>query len=105
MEKDHLYKLRHSLAHVLAQAVLEVRQNVQLAFGPPVENGCYYDFQFETPLSSDDFSSIEKKMKRIIQEKQPFESTKRSSTEGLQHLIDINQSFKVEYAKELNSKR
>ena len=43
-EKDDLYKLRHSLAHVMAQAVLQVRPDAKLAFGPPIDTGCYYDF-------------------------------------------------------------
>ena len=62
MEKaqdDPLYKIRHSLAHVLAQAVLEIRPKAKLAFGPPIDTGCYYDFDLESPLSDEDFADIE----------------------------------------------
>jgi threonyl-tRNA synthetase len=50
-QNDPLYKIRHSLAHVLAQAILTIRPKAKLAFGPPIDNGCYYDFLFETPLT------------------------------------------------------
>ena len=50
-EDTQLYRIRHSLAHVLAQAVLEIRPEAKLGFGPPVENGFYYDFDLEDPLS------------------------------------------------------
>ncbi len=98
---DPLYKLRHSLAHVLAQAVLEIRPKAKLAFGPPVDNGFYYDFLFDTPLTSDDFPDIEKRMRRIINERQKFEQQMRSATEAISHLEQRGENFKVEYCKEL----
>ena len=64
--QDSLYRIRHSLAHVLAQAVLELRPKAKLAFGPPIDTGCYYDFMFDQPLSSEDFPQIEKIMRKII---------------------------------------
>ena len=68
-----LYRIRHSLAHVLAQAVLEVRPKAKLGFGPPIDNGFYYDFLFESPLTDEDLPDIENRMRRIIKEKQKFE--------------------------------
>jgi len=103
-KNSHLYKLRHSLAHVLAQAVLELRPDSQLAFGPPVDNGCYYDFLFSTPLSTDDFADIETRMRRIIREKQPFTGSTRLVPEAVEHLNAKGQSFKVEYCEELASR-
>jgi threonyl-tRNA synthetase len=99
---DTLYPLRHSLAHVLAQAVLEVRPNAKLAFGPPIDTGCYYDFMFDSPLTPDDFADLEKRMRRIIAEKQPFERSELPSTEAIQLLESSAQPFKVEYCKELS---
>lgn len=99
--KDELYCLRHSLAHVLAQAVLEIRPNTKLAFGPPIDNGCYYDFMFETPLVPDDFPEIEKRMRKIIAEKQPFVGEERSVGDAIKHLECAHQNFKVEYCQEL----
>lgn len=100
-KESSLYRIRHSLAHVLAQAVLEVRPNAKLAFGPPIDTGCYYDFQFDEPLSSDDFSDIEKRMKKIIRQKQPFAQRKLVGAEAVKHLESQGQNFKVEYCQEL----
>ena len=65
-----LYKIRHSLAHVLAQAVLEVRPDSKLGFGPPIDDGFYYDFILTSPITEEDFKEIEKKMKHIIKQNQ-----------------------------------
>jgi threonyl-tRNA synthetase len=98
-----LYPLRHSLAHVLAQAVLEVRPHAKLAFGPPIDTGCYYDFLFDSPLTPDDFEDLEKRMRRIIADKQPFERSELPSQEAIEMLEQSAQPFKVEYCKELAS--
>ncbi|MDP6845328.1 MAG: hypothetical protein QF722_07265, partial [Candidatus Thalassarchaeaceae archaeon] len=60
-----LYILRHSCAHLLAQAVLEFYPNAKPTIGPPIENGFYYDFHMD-PLSDDDLKQIEKKMKELV---------------------------------------
>ncbi|MFO0203503.1 MAG: aminoacyl--tRNA ligase-related protein, partial [Alphaproteobacteria bacterium] len=86
---------------MLAQAVLEVRPHAKLAFGPPIDTGCYYDFLFESPLTPDDFGDIEKRMRRIINERQPFERSELSSGEAVKLLESSAQPFKVEYCKEL----
>ena len=107
MNEDHdqpLYRLRHSLAHVMAQAVLQLRPNAQLAFGPPIDNGCYYDFLFEQQLSADDFSDIEKRMRKIIGQRQVFSASKRTASEAIAHLRAQAQHFKVEYCEELVSR-
>ncbi|MGA1192149.1 MAG: threonine--tRNA ligase [Bdellovibrionota bacterium] len=104
METDknsQLYKIRHSLAHVLAQAVLEIKPEAKLAFGPPVDNGCYYDFLFEAPLSKDDLPDIEKKMKKIIRQRQSFAGRKLPASEAVSYLEGQGQQFKVEYCREL----
>ncbi|RMD84025.1 MAG: threonine--tRNA ligase, partial [Candidatus Dadabacteria bacterium] len=62
-EKDNLFKIRHSLAHVLAQAVLEIRPGTKLGFGPPIDTGCYYDFDFDNPISEEDLKEIEERMR------------------------------------------
>ena len=68
-----LHRIRHSLAHVLAQAVMEIRPNAKLGFGPPVDNGFYYDFDLDQPLTPEDLPDLEKRMKRIIKSNQHFE--------------------------------
>ena len=69
---EGLAVLRHSTAHVLAQAVQALYKNVQLGIGPPVENGFYYDFQTETAFTPEDLALIESKMKEIIKSGQKF---------------------------------
>ena len=82
---EQLYKLRHSTAHVMAEAVLEMFPEGKLAFGPPIENGFYYDFDLSRPLSIDDLAEIEKRMKEIIKGRYPF----------------VHKDLSVEEAKEL----
>lgn len=101
---DPLYKLRHSLAHVLAQAVLQIRPQAKLAFGPPVDNGCYYDFLFEQPITTEDFKDIEKRMRKIIAERQEFKQSAKPITDALTYLGDSDQNFKVEYCQELSER-
>lgn len=64
-EQSHLYRLRHSCAHLLAQAVQELYEGVKLAIGPPIENGFYYDIEFPKPLKEEELATIEKRMKEL----------------------------------------
>lgn len=99
-----LYKIRHSLAHVLAQAVRRTRPKLKLAFGPPISTGFYYDFDLEQPLSVDDLPEIQKAMRQIIAEKQKFESFSRPAADAINSLRDQGESFKSEYAEELRGR-
>jgi threonyl-tRNA synthetase len=69
---DGLAVMRHSTAHVLAQAVQQVFPEAKLGIGPPIENGFYYDFDVETPFTPDDLKVIEKKMEQIVKAGQRF---------------------------------
>ena len=100
-QNDPLYKIRHSLAHVLAQAILTIRPKAKLAFGPPIDNGCYYDFMFDAPLTPEDFPAIEKKMRQIIGERQKFEGRTEAALEAVEYLKSRNENFKAEYCLEL----
>ena len=71
-EDELLYKKRHSLAHVMAEAVLELIPEAQIAIGPPVENGFYYDFELPRSLKEDDLAGIEEKMRAILATKASF---------------------------------
>ncbi|MCH7910988.1 MAG: threonine--tRNA ligase, partial [Candidatus Hydrogenedentes bacterium] len=97
-----IYRLRHSLAHILAQAVLEIRPDAKLAFGPPVEFGFYYDFDFgDQPIGEGDLEEIENRMRKIVKAKQPFVRSYMPLDEAVESLDAAKQSYKVEYAKEL----
>lgn len=101
-ERDKLYKLRHSLAHILAQAVLQIRPQAKMGFGPPIDAGFYYDFDFGTePIMADELKDIEKRMQKIIKEKQAFEAFTKSFDEAAELLGASDQTYKVEYAREL----
>ena len=71
-EQSELYKLRHSAAHLMAQAVTELFPGVALSIGPPIENGFYYDIDFPEPLREEDLTKIEKKMRELSNLKQPI---------------------------------
>ena len=96
-----IYRLRHSLAHVLAQAVLEIRPNAKLGFGPPIEHGFYYDFDLDEPLTPEDLPDLEKRMRRIINSGQTFECEELSAKEMTDRLEESGQSYKVEQVQDL----
>jgi threonyl-tRNA synthetase len=71
--EEWLYRIRHSAAHIMAQAVLTLFPGGKTAIGPPIEDGFYYDFELPRPLSPDDLQSIEQLMRRVIEKDVPFE--------------------------------
>lgn len=103
-DKDQLYRIRHSLAHVLAQAVLEIRPGSTLGFGPPIADGFYYDFILSEPISEEDFPEIEKRMKKIIKRGQRFDREELPKAEALARIHEMGEPYKREYAEELIAK-
>jgi threonyl-tRNA synthetase len=93
-EKERLDILRHSTAHVLAQAVLSLWPQAHYAIGPPIEDGFYYDFDIGRPFTPEDLAAIEKAMRAIIAQDQPFVREEVSIAEALQIFQD--QPYKVE---------
>jgi threonyl-tRNA synthetase len=93
-EESHLYRIRHSAAHVMAQAVLEMFPEAKYTIGPPVENGFYYDFDLPRNLTPDDLEKIEKRMRQIVQGKHEFKKKVLSSEEAKQ--IFAEQPYKLE---------
>ncbi|MBT5486395.1 MAG: threonine--tRNA ligase [Deltaproteobacteria bacterium] len=98
-----LYKIRHSLAHVLAQAVLEIRPDAKLGFGPPIDSGFYYDFDLTEPLSTEDLPMLEKRMRQIIKKGQVFEREELSHEEMVERLDKDNQGYKIEQVEDLSA--
>lgn len=86
--------LRHSTAHVLAQAVLDLYEEATFAIGPPIEDGFYYDFEVGEPFTPDDLERIESRMREIIEADQPFRRLVMSRDEALDVFSD--HKFKVE---------
>jgi len=93
-EESHLYKIRHSAAHVMAQAVVEMFPDAKYTIGPPVENGFYYDFDLPRNLTPEDLQAIEKRMRQIVQGKHNFKKSILSAEEAKK--IFANQPYKLE---------
>lgn len=93
-EDSKIYRLRHSAAHVMAQAVLEKFPSGKVAIGPPVEDGFYYDFDLPRPLTPEDLEEIEARMREIINANQPFIREEVSAEEARQIFDD--QPYKIE---------
>src|SRR3989338_4344642 len=100
-QPDALHNMRHSLAHILEQAVLKLWPDTKYSIGPPIENGCYHDFLFSTPISEDDFPKIEKEMKKIIHQGQTFRRDELSTAEAKKYWKERKQPFKVEMIEDL----
>ena len=98
---DLLYRIRHSLAHVMAQAVLEMREGSTLGFGPPIADGFYYDFILGDPLTERDFPELERRMRRILKKGHRFYREEVPVEEGYRRLDEMGEPYKLEYAAEL----
>ena len=96
-DPEALGVMRHSAAHIMARAIMKLFPDVQLAFGPTIENGFYYDFDLEHALSEEDFAAIEAEMKTIIKENEVFERIETPRTEALEIVADLAQQYKVEH--------
>ena len=96
-----LYRIRHSLAHVLAQAVLELRPGSTLGFGPPIDDGFYYDFLLSEPLTDADFPEIERRMRKIIKKGQRFDCENLPYDAAMARLEEMGEPYKREYAETL----
>ena len=96
-DKEALAVLRHSCAHIMARAVLRLFPGAQLAFGPALENGFYYDIDSPTPIREEDFPRIEEEMRKIVADAEPFERFERPTNEARELVRDLGQGYKVEH--------
>lgn len=102
-DKDNLYAMRHSLAHIMAAAIKRIWPEVKFGVGPVVENGFYYDVDLGpgTKISEEDFSRIEDEMRKIIGEDQALERSTKSIDEALEWAKANNQAYKEELLNDL----
>ena len=91
----------HTTSHILAQAVKRLFPNTQLGIGPAIENGFYYDFKVEKPLTEEDINKIEEEMKKIIKEDLPLERSTLSREEAIKLMKEKNEPYKVQLIEEL----
>ena len=100
-DKDGLEVYRHTCAHILAQAVKNIFPTCNLAIGPVIDNGFYYDIDFKTPISQDDFAKIETEMEKIIKAKTPIERFELPRKEALALMKKYGEKYKVELIEDL----
>ncbi|MBN1217879.1 MAG: threonine--tRNA ligase [Anaerolineae bacterium] len=100
-QSSQLYKIRHSLSHVMAQAVLEMFPTGKIAIGPPIEDGFYYDFDLPRPLTPDDLTNLEKRMRNIVKQKHTFHRRELSAAEAKELFAD--QPYKIELIEGLEA--
>ena len=98
---DYLDVMRHSAAHVLAEAVTTVIPEAKFGFGPPIEDGFYYDFDLPRPLTEADFPAIEAEINRIVKSKAPFQRTVMSMADARAFFAERGQPYKVDQVDEL----
>ena len=91
-----LHRLRHSAAHLMAEAVLQVFPDAKVATGPAIENGFYYDFDLPRPLTPEDLEDLEKRMKKAAKRANRFEITEIPIAEARKRFLATNQTYKVE---------
>jgi threonyl-tRNA synthetase len=94
-DPDALYVLRHSSAHLLAEAVRRLYPGVKIAIGPPIENGFYYDFDFPEPIAEADLARIEAEVKREIKEGRHWQREEISRDEAKQRFLAEDEPYKV----------
>src|SRR5215210_5985043 len=95
-DPDALSVLRHSSAHLLAEAVRRLYPGVKIAIGPPIENGFYYDFEFPEPISEDALERIEAEIVRELEEGRSWEREEISAADARQRFLEENEPYKVE---------
>ncbi len=99
-DAETLDVMRHTAAHVMARAVMRLFDGVQLAFGPTVDDGFYYDFELKHPISDDDFPKIEAEVAKIIKEDEPLERVDMDRDEAILFCTDLGQTLKVEHLED-----
>ena len=99
--KKGLEILRHSAAHVMAQAVKELFPSTKLTFGPATESGFYYDFDYERPFTPEDLEKIEKRMEEIVKKNLPFVRLEVSKEEAAKIFEGKGETYKVEHLQDL----
>ncbi|MGD0168561.1 MAG: threonine--tRNA ligase, partial [Smithella sp.] len=99
--REGLSILRHSISHVMAQAVQEVFPGAKVSIGPSIDEGFYYDFEYKEPFTIDDFTKIESSMKKIIAANHPFIREELSRAAAVKLFEERGENYKVELINDL----
>ena len=100
-DKEGLEVYRHTCAHVLAQALKTVYPTCKLAIGPTIDNGFYYDVDFKTPITMEDFAKVEAEMKKIIKSNLPIERFTLPREDAIALMSKYHENYKVELIRDL----
>ncbi len=100
-DEDGRRTYRHTTSHILAQAVKRLFPTAKLAIGPSIDDGFYYDFDFETPIANSDLEKLEAEMKKIIKEDLPLERFELPRTEAIKLMEEKGETYKVELINDL----
>lgn len=95
-DPEGLELIRHSTAHLMAQAVKELFPSAQVTIGPAIENGFYYDFSFERPFTPEDLKKIEARMDEIVKRDLPVERVEMERDEAVKFFLDMGEKYKAE---------
>ena len=101
--EDYLYVMRHSAAHVMAEAVQTIVPGTKFGFGPPIDDGFYYDFDLPRPVTDEDFPAIEAEINRIIKAKAPFQRSVMSIPDAREYFAEREDPYKVDQIDALES--
>ena len=100
-DTDGLHILRHSCAHIMAEAVQELWPNTQVTIGPAIENGFYYDFARKEPFTTEDFTKIESKMHEIVKRDEKIERIVMPRNEAIAFFKNKGETYKVQIIEDL----
>ena len=100
-DKEGLEIIRHSCSHVMAQAVKELWNDVQVTIGPAIENGFYYDFARKEPFTTEDFAKIEAKMHEIVKRDEKLERIVMPRNDAIKYFKDLGEHYKAEIIEDL----
>ncbi len=103
--QEGLKVLRHSAAHIMAEAVKTIFPSARVTIGPDIEHGFYYDFDYERPFTPEDLEKIEARMAQSIAQDQPFERVVMSREEARKVFLDLNETYKLEILDELEEEQ
>src|SRR5467141_3318842 len=101
--EERLERMRHSAAHIMAEAVMEMFPDARLGIGPPIDSGFYYDFELPRPLTLEDLPIIEEKMRGRIESNVPFEPSQIEKDEARERFH--HQPYKLELIDEIRDEK
>jgi threonyl-tRNA synthetase len=104
-DPDGLEVIRHSTAHILAKAILEIDPDAKFAIGPPIGTGFYYDIKSKRAFSTDDLAEIENVMRDIIKQDLKFERSELSHQEAMKYFKQVDQIYKIELIKSIDAEK